>query len=340
MGRTEVATIRSPFSDEELAAVPALNPDVTIIHAQQADRKGNVGLWGISGVQKEAVLAARASLVTVEEIVDAARAPLAELGDAPVVGGALRSRSPRAVHIRHMPWDTAPATTPSTRRGTPSPGTVRRSGPGWKPTSWTPEGKGDDGRQRLLHRRDDDRHCRPVPAATGRSASSASGFPARRPISLVSPTRRTSFSSTSRAPSGPGLTCSHFPSVTANWRRKPMSWCRVPEIFGYWLQGGQGRRRIPVGCADRSFRKLEQHRHRALRPARRPAAGSGRSSGDRHQRWRGLRHVAAVHPELREDRRLHHLLRIRAKRRGATRRDRRRPEFRHNRSRGARARLR
>ena len=70
MGRTEVATIRSPFSDEELAAVPALNPDVTIIHAQQADRKGNVGLWGISGVQKEAVLAAGASLVTIEEIVD------------------------------------------------------------------------------------------------------------------------------------------------------------------------------------------------------------------------------------------------------------------------------
>jgi glutaconate CoA-transferase, subunit A len=70
IGRTTVATIKSPFGDEELAAVPALNPDVSVIHAQQADRRGNVGLWGISGVQKEAVLAARASIVTVEEIVD------------------------------------------------------------------------------------------------------------------------------------------------------------------------------------------------------------------------------------------------------------------------------
>ena len=67
---TEVATIRCPFTGEELAAVPALNPDVTIIHAQRADRRGNVGLWGITGVQREAVLSARTSIVTVEEIVD------------------------------------------------------------------------------------------------------------------------------------------------------------------------------------------------------------------------------------------------------------------------------
>jgi glutaconate CoA-transferase subunit A len=53
-----------------LTAVPALRPDVTIIHAQRADRKGNVQMWGITGVQKEAVLAADRSLVTVEEIVD------------------------------------------------------------------------------------------------------------------------------------------------------------------------------------------------------------------------------------------------------------------------------
>ncbi len=48
----------------------ALTPDVAVIHAQQADRAGNVQLWGITGVQKEAVLAARRSVVTVEEIVD------------------------------------------------------------------------------------------------------------------------------------------------------------------------------------------------------------------------------------------------------------------------------
>ncbi len=70
VGHTNVAAIESPFTGEELVAVPALNPDVSVIHAQQADRKGNVALWGISGVQKEAVLAAGSSIVTVEEIVD------------------------------------------------------------------------------------------------------------------------------------------------------------------------------------------------------------------------------------------------------------------------------
>ncbi|MEM7341039.1 MAG: CoA transferase subunit A [Actinomycetota bacterium] len=66
-----VGTITCPFTGEELSAVPALRPDVGIIHAQQADRDGNVMLWGISGVQKECVLASARSIVTVEEIVDA-----------------------------------------------------------------------------------------------------------------------------------------------------------------------------------------------------------------------------------------------------------------------------
>ncbi len=66
-----ISTVTCPFTGERLAAVAALRPDVTIIHAQRADRAGNVQLWGITGVQKEAVLAARRALVTVEEIVDA-----------------------------------------------------------------------------------------------------------------------------------------------------------------------------------------------------------------------------------------------------------------------------
>jgi glutaconate CoA-transferase subunit A len=65
-----VATVTCPFTGEALSAVRALRPDVGVIHAQQADRQGNVGLWGITGVQKETVLASRASIVTVEEIVD------------------------------------------------------------------------------------------------------------------------------------------------------------------------------------------------------------------------------------------------------------------------------
>jgi glutaconate CoA-transferase subunit A len=67
---TTVAPIRCPFTGEELVAVPALNPDVTVIHAQQSDRRGNVGMWGITGVQRESVLAATTAIVTVEEIVD------------------------------------------------------------------------------------------------------------------------------------------------------------------------------------------------------------------------------------------------------------------------------
>ncbi|KAA5834589.1 CoA transferase subunit A [Saccharopolyspora hirsuta] len=65
-----IKPIECPFTGEQLTAVPALNPDVGIIHAQQADRAGNVQMWGITGVQKETVLASKRSLVTVEEIVD------------------------------------------------------------------------------------------------------------------------------------------------------------------------------------------------------------------------------------------------------------------------------
>jgi glutaconate CoA-transferase, subunit A len=71
--RTRVERVTCPFSGEQLVAVPALSPDVAIVHAQEADRAGNVQLWGIPGVQKEAVLAAERSLVTVERIVDELR---------------------------------------------------------------------------------------------------------------------------------------------------------------------------------------------------------------------------------------------------------------------------
>src|SRR6201995_615497 len=67
---TQVKPITCPFTGEELVAVPALRPDVAIVHAQEADRAGNVQVWGIPGVQKEAVLAADRALVTVERIVD------------------------------------------------------------------------------------------------------------------------------------------------------------------------------------------------------------------------------------------------------------------------------
>jgi len=65
-----IRRITCPFTGEDLAAVPALRPDVTVVHALKADRAGNVLFEGIVGVQKQAVLAAKRALVTVEEIVD------------------------------------------------------------------------------------------------------------------------------------------------------------------------------------------------------------------------------------------------------------------------------
>lgn len=65
-----VTHIECPFTGQRVRAIRAINPDVGIVHAQQADRQGNVQLWGIVGVQKEVVLASRRSLVTVEEVVE------------------------------------------------------------------------------------------------------------------------------------------------------------------------------------------------------------------------------------------------------------------------------
>ena len=65
-----IASITCPFTGEVLTAVPALKPTVGIIHAQQADKNGNIGLWGIQGVQKETLLSAERNIVTVEEVVE------------------------------------------------------------------------------------------------------------------------------------------------------------------------------------------------------------------------------------------------------------------------------
>jgi glutaconate CoA-transferase subunit A len=70
-----IRTIQCPFTGETFAATPSVRPDVGIIHGQKADRKGNVLIWGILGVQKEAILAAKHSIITVEEIVDSLDAP-------------------------------------------------------------------------------------------------------------------------------------------------------------------------------------------------------------------------------------------------------------------------
>jgi glutaconate CoA-transferase subunit A len=61
--------IRDPYSDQEVVTVPALNPDVAIVHVQRADADGNAQIWGIIGEQKEAAFAAERVIITAEEIV-------------------------------------------------------------------------------------------------------------------------------------------------------------------------------------------------------------------------------------------------------------------------------
>jgi glutaconate CoA-transferase, subunit A len=65
-----IATVECPYTGERLATVPALNPDVTIVHAQRADAQGNTQIWGLLGVQKEAAFASGRVIVVVEDLVD------------------------------------------------------------------------------------------------------------------------------------------------------------------------------------------------------------------------------------------------------------------------------
>jgi len=65
-----IKSVTCPYTGEALATVPALNPDVTIVHAQRADAQGNTQIWGLLGVQKEAAFASERVIVVVEELVD------------------------------------------------------------------------------------------------------------------------------------------------------------------------------------------------------------------------------------------------------------------------------
>jgi glutaconate CoA-transferase subunit A len=67
-----IRSVACPYTGETLATVPALNPGVTIVHAQRADAAGNTQMWGLVGVQKEAAFAAERVIVVVEELVEEA----------------------------------------------------------------------------------------------------------------------------------------------------------------------------------------------------------------------------------------------------------------------------
>lgn len=62
--------VDNPYGDDQIAVVPPINPDVAFLHAQRADAKGNVQIWGLLGMQKEVAFASKKVVVVVEEIVD------------------------------------------------------------------------------------------------------------------------------------------------------------------------------------------------------------------------------------------------------------------------------
>src|SRR5438093_6945996 len=67
-----IVPVESPYGDDRVYAVPPLNPDVAIVHAQRADAHGDAQIWGLLGCQKEAAFAADRLIVVVEELVDGA----------------------------------------------------------------------------------------------------------------------------------------------------------------------------------------------------------------------------------------------------------------------------
>jgi glutaconate CoA-transferase, subunit A len=170
-----VRPIVCPFTGEVLTAVPALRPDAAVVHAQRADRAGNVRVWGIIGVHKEAVLASSRSLVTVEEIVEeldprpgAVVLPGWAVGYVAEVPGGAHPSYAHGYYERDNAWY---------QPGMRSAATATASSSGWRTTSWPPvpgvdddlDGGGDDdGRRRACAPRWHDLLCRHWPAEHGR----------------------------------------------------------------------------------------------------------------------------------------------------------------------------
>ena len=297
--------VTCPFTGEQLAAVPAHRPDVGIVHAQQADRHGNVQLWGIVGVQKEVVLASARSIVTVEELVD-------ELEPKPqrivipgwVVDAVCVAPAARIPRTRTA---TTTATTASTSAGTRSAATATRSRAwiesqhvlGVRAVASVTVAAGH-----VHRRRHDGRGGGPAPAGRRRSASSASGCRAWPPTSRGQP----------HAPDC--VLIYESGTIGAKPTRLPLSIgdgelaetadtvVSVPEMFGYWLQGG----RIDVGFLGAAqidrYGNLNSTVIGPYYGAEGSAAGRRRRTRDRHAGPRRLRHAATDDPGVRRAARL------------------------------------
>ena len=234
-GHTRAAWIECPFTGERLAAVRALRPDVGIIHAQRADRKGNVQLWGISGVQKEAVLAAARSLVNGRGGRGRARAGARRRDPAHLGrerGGGRAGR--RASLLRARLLRARQRLLPPLGRDQPRPGRVRRLDP----------------RARAGGRRVSEYTAEEMMAvaAARKLRDGAACF-----VGIGLPSRAANLA---RATHAPGCVLIYESgTIGAKPLNLPLSIgdgelaetadtvVSVPEIFSYWLQGG----RIDVG---------------------------------------------------------------------------------------------
>ena len=130
---SRIGKITCPFTGEEFAAIPSVRPDVAIIHAQRADRRGNVHISGIIGVQREAVLAAKRTIVTVEEIVDDLDTAKANSVVLPRFTISAVCEVPNGAHPSYAHGYYS-GTTPSTSAGTVSPAIATAFRRGWANT--------------------------------------------------------------------------------------------------------------------------------------------------------------------------------------------------------------
>ena len=258
------------------------NPDVDVIHAQQADRQGNVMLWGLSGCRRRPCSPPSARSSPSRRSSTSSTAPHAVVLPHWVVdavchvpGGAWPSYA-AGYSVRdnafYSDWDEIARdrdrftagwrrTCCRTRRRAPSDGTERRR----------PRRRGDH---------DDQRRARA--ARRRRSASSASARPTRPPTSPAACTRPTCVlvyeSGAIGAQAARACRCR---SATTTSPRPPTSSSRVPEMFNYWIGGGPHRRRLPRRRADRPLRQHQHDRHRRLRRAEGAPARRRRRPGDR-----------------------------------------------------------
>ena len=298
-----------PFTGEELAAVPAHRPDVGIVHAQQADRRGNVQLWGILGVQKEAVLASARSIVTVEEIVDELEPrPGAIVLPSWVVDAVARRARRRA--SRRTRTATTSATTTSTSRGMRSAATATASATGCSDTCSTRPTSASTTRR-----------SRPTVAAgvngTATRADEMMAVEAARRlddgtvcfVGIGLPSLAANLARRTHAPGcvlvyESGTIGAKPAAAAALDRRRRARRDRGRRRLGardvrVLAAGRPHRRRLPRRGADRPAREPQQHRDRRLRQPEGAPPGRRRRAGDRHVGRECLRDAPPLAARLR-----------------------------------------